>query len=127
MEIIKFSHNWNKKLCTDCFSTIRLYTTKFIAGRKYLIVLSEKGKESPVCEAEALEVRPFWSDQLTEGMARLDTGYNREEALNILRQMYGGRIEHQSLCWILLKSTIRYSYLTEVLERLPLCAQVPNL
>jgi hypothetical protein len=76
LDEIKFSTNWNNKLNNKSFSTIRIFNSnKYIVGAK---IEFEKG---------------FYLNQLSMPMAYLDTGYSRNETIEILKKMYKNKID----------------------------------
>jgi len=115
---LRFSTNWNGrsrkgkvvgKLDNLCFSTLRIESPKYQIGQVYRIVL--EGNKSRVDEvmgyAKAMVKKVFERDKLTDGMAYLDTGYNRSEVLGILSRMYGNTTPKTVFCFLILK------YMTE--------------
>ena len=84
-EDLKFGHNWNNKLNCDCFTTLRLHNPKrYFVGAVKNIKLNEvfKGKATILC------VVRFRLDQISEHVARLDTGYSAEDCKKMIRTMY---------------------------------------
>jgi hypothetical protein len=91
MPILKFSTPWNKrkgrtgcKLDLQCFSSIRLKQAKYKVGEKFEIEMN--GFSYGI--AQIVDVREFKLAQMSEGMARLDTGYGKEECIGIIKKMY---------------------------------------
>jgi hypothetical protein len=90
LEEIKFSTNWNNKLSNKSFSTIRIFNSnKYIVGYSYKILL----KENYLFDAKIEFEKGFYLNQLSEPMARLDTGYSRNETIEILKKMYKNKID----------------------------------
>lgn len=83
---IKFSQNWNKKLNCQAFTTIRRPSAFWVVGREYRIYLNGVH----VKDAKLIEIIHGDPRTLTETMARLDTGYDKRETLDILAKMYNG-------------------------------------
>jgi len=81
---LKFSTNWNNKLNCDYFTTIRLYSEKFIVGDTYDIVL--KSKHLKFAECRGFKV--FYIEQINEYIAGLDTGYDVAETKKLIKSMY---------------------------------------
>lgn len=81
---INFSTNWNNKLCTNKFTTIRLSATKYKKECYYEVFL---GNER-IGVVKVLEVIRFHATQLPRITANLDTGYTKEETLRIISTMY---------------------------------------
>jgi hypothetical protein len=94
---LKFTSRWNQrkgqiicKLDMQCFTTIRLAQSKYEVGEKYNIVLSNKKGEiaAEFGTAEVVAMNQFYLKNLTEAMARIDTGYSKAETEKIIRRMY---------------------------------------
>src|SRR6218665_1822071 len=82
---LKFSYNWNRKLNCKAFTTIRLHNPgKYAVGHSYEIFLKEKYH----CHAKCIELKVFKMKDLNNYMAYLDTGYNKETTLEIVKKMY---------------------------------------
>lgn len=82
---IKFSFNWNNKLENKAFTTIRLHNpNKYKTGNVYEIELNE----TPKGTARLQEIRVLNLWQLNDFICYLDTGYNKEQTLNMLQRMY---------------------------------------
>lgn len=99
---IKFSTQWNKrkgrsgcKLDLKCFSTIRLKQEKFKLGAQFQVEMN--GFSYGI--AEIVDVREFKLSQLSEGMARLDTGYGKDECIGIIKKMYPNA-EHETQIFV---------------------------
>lgn len=85
MEKINFSHNWNNKLKTKVFTTIRLHNErKYIIGNKYLICL----KHQPLGVAELIDSKKINISALDNFQAMLDTGYSDYVTREVIKQMY---------------------------------------
>ena len=110
---LEFSYNWNKrtrkgketgKLDCSCFSTLRIDQPKYQVGQVYRIVLETKNKTADVLGyARCIVKQVFERDKLTEGVALLDTGYNRAECLDMLSRMYPNITSKTPMCFIILK------------------------
>lgn len=82
---ITFNHNWNGKLFCTCFTSIRLRNDhKYKCGYEYDVIL--KGFNTG--PAILTDVRHFHIDQINDFIALLDTGYNKEETITMLKTMY---------------------------------------
>lgn len=107
MERLKFSHNWNKKLDCDCFSTIRLWNPeKHFEGKE--VEVYDNSVNPPRFKGRAIYaiVSEFKLNQLKPAAAMLDTGYTLAETLNILRTMYYKKVQNvetQSFAYIILR------------------------
>lgn len=84
-EKLNFSFNWNGKLDNKVFTTIRAVNwNKYRTGRIKKVLLNDNF----IKNIEIIEIRVFKLLELTEWMARLDTGYSRLETIDILCKMY---------------------------------------
>ena len=104
--IIKFSYNWNNKLSGQAFTTIRLKDdSRFIPGQTYEIFLKHGKEERFFCYAMIEAIKNLRLSEITTFMARLDTGYSREECIRIIQTMYKNVVKDwntQQLMFILL-------------------------
>jgi len=92
METIKFTFNWNKKLETDNFTTIRLENPrKYKLGEVYSIVLVKKGISKSLGEGKIIEICLIKLHQLKKINCYQDTGYGLEATQDIIRKMYPGK------------------------------------
>lgn len=92
MELIEinFSTNWNNKLNNKCFSTIRIFNNKkYILNYNYKILLNN----NYLYDAKIIYEKGFYINQLSEPMAFLDTGYSKNETIEILKKMYKNKID----------------------------------
>jgi hypothetical protein len=82
---LEFSYNWNNKLNCKAFTTLRLYNPdKHRTGTPLEIFL--KGADLGTGSIQG--VKPMMLNDINEYIARIDTGYNREECINIIKRMY---------------------------------------
>ncbi len=89
MYTIKFASNWNKKLFCNCFTTFRIYNkNKYRIGQEYSILLKIRKVYKKICDAELINVIVFKLDEIPEYFARLDTGYSKEDFIQIVEKMY---------------------------------------
>jgi hypothetical protein len=90
IELIEFSFNWNGKLDCKSFTSIRVHNDrKYVTGNIYHVVLKRnKVTEYDYGLAKLIDKKVFRMRDLNEWMARLDTGYGKEETLKIIRTMY---------------------------------------
>jgi len=84
MEQIKFSTNWNNKLDSLYYTTIRLGSFKYHIGRDYDIVLHNKHLH--IAQIKHIAIKLLWEITDTEFM--LDTGYDKIESINMFMKMY---------------------------------------
>jgi hypothetical protein len=90
---IDFSYNWNKKLNCKAFTTIRMRNSaRYRIGAVYDIFLDQgkKGKEK-VCSAEIVNIKDFLLQDIPTYSCWLDTGYSKEETIDIVKKMYANR------------------------------------
>lgn len=90
MKTLNFSYNWNGKLLNDAFTTIRLsdyYCIDDVVEIKLKNELLYIGKVIGKIETRI--------EKLTELVCRLDTGYDRNATIGIIKKMYP-RIENWS-------------------------------
>ena len=83
MKEITFLQNWNRKLCCNFFTTIRLNKSHVI-GEEVMVKL--KGKE--LGKAVIVQKKLCLLSELTEYTAHLDTGYNSEKTCGLIMKMY---------------------------------------
>ena len=83
MRELKFSTNWNKKLCCNVFTTLRLNDQMQIGD---LVLVKIKDKNRGI--VEILDKKMIYLSELTDDICYLDTGYNAEETKKILQTMY---------------------------------------
>ncbi len=84
-EPLKFTTNWNNKLNCSCFTTLRLHNPKkYYVGAKKDVYLDNR----PKGPATIIGVQSFLLEQISEFVARIDTGYSADECKKIIREMY---------------------------------------
>ena len=83
MNEIKFQSNFNRKLCCECFSTLRL-SGKHQINDVVLITLKDKERGLAV----VMDKQEISLNMITDSLAYIDTGYNAEETKKILKTMY---------------------------------------
>lgn len=83
MNTIKFSYNWNKKLCCTCFTTLRINNKHNIGD---VVMITLKGKERGL--ATVVDKKELNLDGITNALAYIDTGYNAEDTKKLLMKMY---------------------------------------
>lgn len=87
--VITFTHNWNNKL--DCFSftTFRVHNPKkYTPGQVFQINLARSGKTESKGLAKLQEVKTMTIHQVNDWIARIDTGYSRDEFITMVKTMY---------------------------------------
>ena len=89
---IDFSYNWNNKLNSMYFTTLRLYNpVKYAVGKRHHVRLKTKdGWITCYGYAVIQDVRKVLGSELNDFIS-LDTGYSLEETKNILSKMYKGK------------------------------------
>ncbi|QKJ28453.1 hypothetical protein HQ865_01310 [Mucilaginibacter mali] len=84
---INYSHNWNNKLMCIAHTTIRPRNDeKFIVGRIFDICLDGE----VIGEGIIRTIVHFKLYQLNETMAQIDTGYDRQTAIEMMKKVYAG-------------------------------------
>lgn len=82
---LSFSYNWNSKLNGKAFTSIRLWNEgKYAEGKEYDVYLNDlyRGR------CRLLSIKRIKLDQISEHIARLDTGYSAHECREMIRKMY---------------------------------------
>lgn len=107
MDHLNFSHNWNKKLDCDVFSTIRRWNPAVhFEGREVDIYDNSVNPARYKGRGKYAIVSEFKLNQLKPAAAMLDTGYTLDETLNIIRTMYYKKVpnlEEQSFAYIIIR------------------------
>ncbi len=107
MERLTFSHNWNRKLDCEVFSTIRLYNpAKHYEGKEVEIYDDSVNPPRHKGRGKYTIVSEFKLSQLKPAAAMLDTGHPLDETLNILRTMYYKKVpdlKTQSFAYIIIQ------------------------
>ncbi len=83
MNEINFSYNWNRKLCCQCLTTLRL------SGKHNLddvVMITLKDKERGL--AVVVDKQEISLNMITDSLAYIDTGYNADQTKDILKKMY---------------------------------------
>lgn len=96
---LEFSTNWNGKLHTVVFSTLRA-TARFEIGDRVEVML--EGKYLGLAEC-IYKHRYSHIYEIPEALCFLDTGYNQEETGNIVARMYKTAATNQPLYYYLFK------------------------
>lgn len=102
MNNLLFSSNWNNKLSCKCFTTFRMYNpTKYYVGARFNV--QHGGRFIKM--VEVIDVKKLKLSEVNEWIARIDTGYSREEFINIVRTMYKtvNDLDNKTFCLLLLK------------------------
>ncbi len=82
MPEIRFTTNWNNKLSCSAFSTLRLHNpAKYIVGREYSILLNNRKMDN----ATLVTKYTLKFEQLNNFICYLDTGYNLQQTIGILK------------------------------------------
>lgn len=85
LDYIGFTSNWNNNLNCTAFTTIRLHNpSKYILHQRYRLQL--KGNEIGDCKIVA--INDFYLKNLTLTAAYIDTGYNLQQAVDLIRNFY---------------------------------------
>ncbi len=83
MNTLNFSYNWSNKLDCKAFTTLRL-SNRFEPGEKIEVRLKDKMH----CFGEIVDKKKFLLKDITEWIAYIDTGYDKEECKKVLQRMY---------------------------------------
>ncbi|MDU1892739.1 MAG: hypothetical protein E6767_18825 [Dysgonomonas sp.] len=84
-EDLRFTTNWNNKLNCSCFTTLRLHNPKkYYVGAKKDVYLDNR----PKGPATIIGVQSFLLEQISEFVARIDTGYSATDCKKIIKEMY---------------------------------------
>lgn len=82
---IPFSYNWNNKLDCTAFTTIRLYSAdNHVPDRAVSIIIKGVSKGTGKIKG----CKRFMLADMNDYIAYLDTGYNKEQATNVILRMY---------------------------------------
>ena len=84
METLDFSYNWNNKLSSTFFTTLRLLSPKYQVGKTFQVRL--KGKD--LCIVQCVDFKMLMIDDINSYIAGLDTGYSVPECKSIIKKMY---------------------------------------
>lgn len=84
METLDFSYNWNNKLSSTFFTTLRLFSPKYQVGKTFQVRL--KGKD--LCIVQCADFKPLLLSDINSYIAGLDTGYSVPECRSIIQKMY---------------------------------------
>lgn len=95
---LHFSTNWNGKLFTDCFTTLRR-ANRFSVGQVVWVYL----EGNYLYDAEVVAVQPRWLQELDEYECHLDTGYSAAETRGIVAKMNQDATPKTTMYKILLK------------------------
>jgi len=81
---IHFSKNWNNKLFSDLFTTIRKHNDYFKEGQDYMIFLDGK----PVFSACLYNKFTATLSTIPSTIIMTDTGYTLDKSIEIFRRMH---------------------------------------
>lgn len=114
-DVIRFSYNWNNKLDSNQFTTIRRYNQrKYVVGAVHSVFLKVK-KEWVECKnkAKIRDVKCLKLSQIVSNpwICGLDTGYSEKETEVILRRMHKGVTEDSLFSYVL------YQYIKDEKEQ----------
>lgn len=85
--LFNFSTNWNKKLDCTYYSTLRM-SNRYIVGQKGIITLKNQPQHiGEIIAKNAVKLDSVPSSFL-DVIAYLDTGYNWQDTLAIIKKMY---------------------------------------
>jgi len=82
---LNFSYNWNNKLYNKAFTSIKLYNpNKYIINNLYKVNL----KGNYLFTAKIIDLKIILAKDINNFIAYIDTGYSKEEVINILSKIY---------------------------------------
>jgi len=85
---LRFSYNWNNKLCCKYWTTMRLYNPKkYVVNTTYRVYL----KDEYLGIAQLTGVRKTKSAKLNAFVCGIDTGYSVAKTQKVLNSMYKGK------------------------------------
>jgi hypothetical protein len=102
--LVRFSHNWNDKLYLTIFSTFRKYDEQNLSfyskhlGDVFDVFL----KKQKMCEATLIGMKSSLLKDVPVEFLWLDTGYNDEETIYALFEIFGIGREDKVL-WLFFK------------------------
>lgn len=92
MQDIKFTQNWNNKLQCNYFTTIRSFNpSKYQLYTKFNVLLKRGNNWEKIGTVEVVNIRNLRAIDLQANECYCDTGYNKEQTLNIFQKMYSRR------------------------------------
>lgn len=105
MEQIHFSKNWNNKLDCEAFTTLRMPNERYQISQLFEISLNgEINGHARIAAITYLNL-----EDITEYIARLDTGCCVEDCKNIIRTIYpSADFTQQQLAYLLLVRVENY-------------------
>lgn len=98
--ILKFSTNWNNKLDSKYFTTLRM-SDRYTGFNVILIEFKGRYKVAKIVECRKLQLKC-----LNDWICYLDTGYSKLETLNILQKMYNLKSTDldKNICYYLIET-----------------------
>lgn len=85
---LKYSTNWNQKLALNIFADLRVYN-KYHHFEGNIVDIEYQSKTGLIeFKGEIEKVMPVMLDKISEAMWYMITGYNKENSLKIIHQMY---------------------------------------
>ena len=130
LEHLNFSYNWNGKLFTEFFTTIRLYNPEKFQIEKELLCLYTPGKKVyKVGVVRVISVRGFYLDDIPKITCYLDTGYNDYQTKATIRKMYQNKgidFSKQKMMLVLLRNMSHFD-LKERMKSAEIFAFSPTL
>lgn len=82
-----FTTNWNGKLGCNAFTTIRISNEFHKVGETFEV--NQKGRLIGLFKI--VHKRQFKLEQITDGMAYLDTGYDRKKTIDLIKRIYSSK------------------------------------
>ncbi len=99
---INFSKNWNNKLTSEYFTTIRLYNdVKYKVGNTLDVYLGKNKLKS----VRVVAMKPVKLESINTFMAAIDTGMSVGQCKGLFRKMYpNADFNTQNLSFVLLQT-----------------------
>ena len=87
--IIEFSQNWNNKLNSTSFTTLRLSNiSKYKVGKCFNVFLKSSKPDDFLFHVKIVDVKTVYYSSINNYISHLDSGYPPETLKNILFKMY---------------------------------------
>lgn len=82
---LKFGYNWNNKLSSHAFTTLRLHNpNKYQMGRTFDVILKDKFLK----RAKIKDIRNIHLNEVNDFVSYLDTGYPADVCSKMIQTMY---------------------------------------
>jgi hypothetical protein len=102
MKQLKFTQNWNNKLNTENFTTIRIAQDKYYIDCQFDIILQDQYLKT----VKIIDIKQFKIDKLNDFTAYIDSGMNRTNLYQLLAQFYPKQNINKMDWYLILLQTI---------------------